>query len=411
MASPSDQPGQPRKPISRIALILQSVAVGGMETHCVDLAAEYVRRGIKVLAVLPEAPLFDDLASRFRAGGAAVARLDTDARAGRLAQLRRWPRLIQTLRSFDPDVLHEHTGGATGGFSMIALGRCLTRATVAITEHDVPVLRPPWQQRLARHGIDFCSHAVVAVSRRNARLRAERLGAPDGHAVVLNGVPLPAATAEERAENRRRIREQAGIAPSAVVVGSVVRLSSDKGLDTLLAAVELAVPQAPFELLLVGDGPLRAALERQRQGLRAAEHIHFGGHQPQPFQFMDAMDVFVLPVPAGSMSIALLEAMARGLPPVITFGGPEEAVIPEETGLTAAPSDPPALAAALARLVSDGALRERLSAAAAAHVAQHFSVGRVVDDLLDVYAGAAGRHVPDRLRATAAPNPRPGSGA
>jgi glycosyltransferase involved in cell wall biosynthesis len=111
------------------------------------------------------------------------------------------------------------------------------------------------------------------------------------------------------------------------------------------------------------------------------------------------MDVFVLAVPAGSMSISLLEAMARGLPPIITFGGPEEAVIHAVTGLCPPPINPPALAEAIARLIDDVPLRRQLGAAAAEHVRRHFSVQRVADDLLEVYANAPRGILPRRLRA------------
>jgi glycosyltransferase involved in cell wall biosynthesis len=110
------------------------------------------------------------------------------------------------------------------------------------------------------------------------------------------------------------------------------------------------------------------------------------------------MDVFVLAVPAGSMSIALLEAMARGVASIITFPGPEEPVIDEQTGLTAPPADPRGLAGVIRRAVLDPDLRARLGASGAAHVRQSFSLRRVADDLLDVYAAAGVGRVPPTLR-------------
>jgi len=192
------------------------------------------------------------------------------------------------------------------------------------------------------------------------------------------------------------------------VVGSVVRLAPGKGLDDLIRAFAIARATVPVRLLLVGDGPLRDELGQTALDLGVSEAVHFAGQRSEPGPFVDAMDVFVLAVPAGSMSIALLEAMARGAPPVITFCGPEEAVIDGETGLGAPPSDPPGLAAVLVRICEDTALRARLAASAAAHVRAHFSVERVADDLLELYASVAQGGVPDRLRADAAPNPRPG---
>ena len=395
--------------IKRVVLALQSTAVGGMETHVIDLAAEYRRRGITVLGLVPAGADFDGVAARMAAGGARVARADTDARHGRLAQIGTFRALTTGLRTFSPDAVHVHTGGATGGAGLVALARVATNATVVITEHDVPAVAPSLRQRLARQSIDRAAHAVIAVSRRNAGLRAARLGAHSRHfVVVLNGVPLPTATSAERLCGRRSVRQRFGIACDEVVIGSLVRLAEGKGLETLLPAFAEVRAEHPCRLLLVGDGPLRGELGAMATSLGIAGDVAFAGHQPQPAAYLDAMDIFALAVPAGSMSIALLEAMARGLPPVITFGGPEEAVIHGETGLTSPPGDVDALAEALGSLVADDCPRRQLGVAAEEHVRRNYSVARVADDLLAVYAGARGDVVPARLRAHGPPDQRPG---
>jgi len=397
-----------QKPIRRVVLALQSTAVGGMETHVIDLAAEYVRRGITTTVFVPEAPLFDAVAARVTTAGATVLRLDTDARGGRCQQLPRLARLGRTLRALHPDAVHLHTGGATGGLGFVALARAATGATVVVTEHDVPVEAPTRPAQATRFAMDHLGHTLVAVSRRNARLRRERLGVRcASFAAILNGVPIDDTAEGGRAAAREQVRASLGIEPGATVVGSLVRLAEGKGLLDLLRAFAIVRAQTPCDLLLVGDGPLRPDLEALAAELGIAAHVHFAGNQAAPAPYLDAMDVFALAVPAGSMSIALLEAMGRGLPPVITFCGPEEAVIPGETGLGAEPRNPESLAASLAMLATNPGLRRRLGAAAAAHVRRHFSVARVADDLLELYA-LHGAPTPPRLRADGPANPRPG---
>ena len=370
----------------RILLVLQTAKVGGMETHCLDLAGEYVRRGIAVAVVLPCWHEFDDLARNFQRRGARVLRIPTDARDGRRPQLAGLARLARLLRGWRPDAVHLHTGGATGGAAVVALARA-AGATTVITEHDVPREGAGRKDRLARRAIDRLAHAVVAVSHRNADVRRERLGRGAAHgAVVLNGVPLPALAKGEQQRNREQIRAQLGVAPATPLIGCVVRLAEGKGLDTLLRAFALVRAERECALLLVGDGPLRSELEALAAELGVHDALRFAGQQADPAPWFDALDVFALAVPAGSMSIALLEALARGLPAVITFWNPDEALIPEQTGLAAPPNDPPALAAQIARLVDDPELRQRLGAHAAAHVAAHYSVARVADDLLAIYA-------------------------
>lgn len=387
----------------RVLLVVQSMVAGGMEAHAVDLAAEFVRRGFAVAAVVPT----DALARRFAAGGATAAVITTDARRGRLAQLRGGWRLLRMLRAWRPDVVHLHTGGTTGGLMVVALARLATRATVVHTEHDVPRARPSFREgRVWKALSDRACHALVAVSRRNAGIRQARLPAPPHKvAVVLNGVPEPPSSPVPDPALRRSTRARLGIGDDVVLVGSVVRLAAGKGIPDLIRAFALTRASPPPALVLVGDGPLRAEAESLAHELGVADRVRFAGHQADPVPYLDAMDAFALAVPSGSMSIALLEAMVRALPCVITFGGPEEAVVDEVTGLCASPEDPADLARALQSLIDDPALRRRLSAAAADYVRRQFSVARVANDLLEVYTTARAARLPERLRADRTPAP------
>lgn len=383
-------------PFERLLLAVQSTSPGGMETHCVDLAAEFGRRGVAVTVVLPEPELFDPLSDRFRLAGAAVVRLETTAYRGRRAQLRRVRALFNLMRDVRPDVVHLHTGGATGGLLLVLVARFGSSARVVVTEHDVPSEHPQLSSRLSRFVLDRLAFGLVAVSQRNAELRRSRLGVPVGKLVsILNGVPILESTPAERRDNRGAIRSRLGLAADAVVIGSLVRLAAGKGLDDLVRAFAIVLRAQPSHLVLVGEGPLRAEIEAQAREMGVAQALHLVGNQAQPLPYLDAMDVFALAVPAGSMSIALLEAMARGLPPVITFCGPEEAVIDGQTGLCAPPNDPEGLASVLIQLVADPRRRAELGKAAARHVRQQFSVGRVADDLVSVYgAGGAAKPTP-----------------
>jgi glycosyltransferase involved in cell wall biosynthesis len=384
-------------------LVVQSTSVGGMETHCVDVCTELVHRGVGVLAIVPEPQAFDDLGERFFRAGASVTRLDTHGLHGRTRQVLRLISLIQICRQWRPEVVHLHTGGATGGLAVVLAARYAARAVTVITEHDVPVPSPSRHQRISRWQIDRQVHAIIAVSKRNARLRADRLKTPPHKLVsILNGVPIAKVSQAVRRRNRRDIRADMGIQSNDVVLGSLVRLAEGKGLHDLLRAFALA-RQPSSKLLIVGDGPLHSELETLASELGIAGDVRFAGHRSEPTPFLDAMDAFVLAVPAGSMSVALLEAMARGLPPVITFCGPEEPVIDGETGLCGPPSDPAGLAIVLRRLISGAELRRQLGRDAEAYVRRHFSIERVVDDLTEVYRRSRGA-VPARLRVDSAPS-------
>ena len=401
---------RPASESARIMLVVATSAFGGMETHCIDLAAEFIRRGSRVAAIIPSSGDLGPLEARFRGAGAEVMQYNLDARQGRAAQIRDWPRLVRDVRAWRPDVVHVHSGGPSGGVALVAAARMASQSVVVLTEHNAPSERTPRAQRVFRRWMDRWSDAVIAVSRLNAEVRTRRIGSPRGKfVVVLNGVPVFDVSSELQCENRKRVRSQLAIDPSAVLVGSVVRLVDGKGLDDLLGAVSLVNRQLNAALLLVGSGPLQTELEALSTRLGIRERVYFSGHQDEPAPYVDALDVFVLPVPVGSMSIALLEAMSRGVASAITFCGPEgSSHSGKETGLCAPRNDPAGLASVLERAIQDPMLRARLGSTGAAHVARHFSVGRVADDLLEIYAAARSGQMPRRLRADAPPSPRPG---
>jgi glycosyltransferase involved in cell wall biosynthesis len=386
-----------------------------METLCLGVSAELHRRGLEVAVVLPRNAPFDVLQARFVAAGAIVHRLNTDSRSSRLGQLKDLFSFVRLLRRWRPDVVNLQTGGATGGVAVIALSRLITPAAVVATEHDVPVTPRPSLRRPSRRSfawfaralLDHLCHAVIAVSRRNAQLRRQWLDPGASRvAVSLNGVPIEETSPAERLSQRARVRTELGLEDSAVVIGTLCRLAPGKGLDDLLEAFALVHQDHACELVLVGDGPLREDLELQASRLGVRHCVHFAGYHEDAKPYLSAFDVFVLAVPAGSMSIALLEAMSHGLPAVITFHGPEEAVVPEQTGLTAQPHDPSSLAASLKRLVQDSGLRSRLGASAAEHVRRHFSIARVTDDWLEIYSSCRSG-IPARLRSDRLPGHAP----
>ena len=345
-----------------VLILTQSTAMGGQETQALYLADYLHRDGWNVSFCVPRDPQFDALAAT-AAEFAAVQRLDSDARHGRLHQVAELLRLWRFMRRTGASVTHVHTGGATGGLAP-AVVSALARSRSVRTEHDVPRELPGWKMRLSTDLSDRLYHSVVAVSRRNARLRIQRLGRQHNMAVVLNGVPEPQTRLDD--SERAAIRGEWGFREDDVVFGCLVRLAEGKGLDTLLDAFALFASKFPrARLLLVGDGPLKEHLQKRASELGVADAVVFAGFHTQPAPLVQAMDAFVLAVPAGSMSIALLEAMALGVPPIITFGGPEEAVIDGECGFTARPNDPDHLARQMCRLAIDEPLRLRMGDAAA----------------------------------------------
>src|SRR5690606_38745504 len=145
-------------------------------------------------------------------------------------------------------------------------------------------------------------------------------------ATVLNGIPV--GRFSRGVEARARARERLGIPPDAAVLGCVGRLVELKNHRLLLACLpRLATAHPGLRLLLVGDGPVEAALRDEARALDIADRVVFAGACDDVPALLPALDVFVLPSLTEGLSIALLEACAAGLAVVASeVGGNPEIV-------------------------------------------------------------------------------------
>ena len=140
-----------------------------------------------------------------------------------------------------------------------------------------------------------------------------------------------------------------GIRPTVIAVG---RLSLQKGFDILLSAFARGGLPSEWQLVILGDGPERPALQAQIDALGLTNNVLMPGIVAEPEQWLQHADLFVLPSRDQGFPNALLEAMNCGLP-VIAFdcpSGPGEIVRNEQTGVLLPPGDTDALATAITRL-------------------------------------------------------------
>jgi len=160
-----------------------------------------------------------------------------------------------------------------------------------------------------------------------------------------------------------------------------------KGFEYLIRAMA----SVNGHLLLVGEGPLQAKLERQAFEAGVRDRITFLGRvsQDEVIGYYHAADVFVMPSIARSeaFGIAQLEAMACGKPVVNTrlLSGVPFVSLDGVTGTTVTPADAGELASAINRLLDDPGLREKYGAAAAQRARTEFSIETMVDRTLQLY--------------------------
>jgi glycosyltransferase involved in cell wall biosynthesis len=285
-----------------------------------------------------------------------------------------------------PEVLHNHMYRAelVGTRAAIALGAIgMRRPYVISTVHSSRVREPEDREELRR--LTPQMDRLVAVSRAMVeKIRDEgRVGAPVD--LVYNGVDLHRYDHQEPCCT---LREEYGMPPEASIVGVVARLEHEKGHRTLLEAWPRVLARVPDAyLLIVGEGHLRAELQRLADELGVASRVIFVGRRDDIPAVTAALDVAVLPSYREAQGIVVLEAMALSRPIVATrVGGIPEMIEDGVSGLLVPPHDAVALADAITRLLLDHPLADTIARRGHDVVHDRFSVEfmvRAVEDLYD----------------------------
>ncbi len=287
-------------------------------------------------------------------------------------------RVARLFRSWRVDVVH--TRNVESFFYGLPAARLAGVPAVIHSEHGRTFpekrLRVIVQRLLLRHAdaAFTVSEQLRADLVRELRLRSDRLD------VLYNGVDIARfhpAVRSASCEGTRPLR-----------IGSVGRLVPVKNYPLLLKAFASLPANVPTELVLVGEGPERAALEQLASELGIRARVKFAGHRNDVPQVLQGLDIFVLPSINEGMSNTLLEAMAAGLPVVASdVGGNREIVQDERSGLLFRSGDAEGAASRLLRLAKGADLRHGLGQAAAARVREHFSMEAMLRRYEALYRG------------------------
>jgi glycosyltransferase involved in cell wall biosynthesis len=236
-------------------------------------------------------------------------------------------------------------------------------------------------ERLAARWTD---RIITLTERGTEEHLAQGIGRRRQYVVVPSGVPTRAL--RERAPSRAWARARLGLTPDAFVIAAVGRFVPVKGFDLLVAALpRILAETSDARVLLVGDGPERAALERASGALGVAAHVRFTGAVDDVVGCLAAADVLAVPSRNEGMGRVIVEAMALGIPVVGAAVGGIPAVIADgECGVLVPADDAGALADALARIGRDPMLRSKLGAAASVR-AEVFSTAVMEARTLEIY--------------------------
>ena len=340
----------------------------GGERQAFWLAERLMWKGHRsVMAVRPGEPL----ATKAEAAAIPIIPLSPFSEMDVMAALS----LRRAIRHENADLVHAHTGHAVALAALATMG---TRAKMVLTRRvSFPLKRNPaslWKYARADAMIAVCratANALVASGIESARITVAYSG------VDLTRVIPPASAAT---------LASLGVKTGAPLVVMVAALVGHKDPLTFVRAMEVARRTVPeVQALMVGEGDLRAEVEREIAILQLSDTVHLAGYRTDADSLMSVADVVALSSSDDGIGGVVIDAMSFGKPVAATAaGGIPEAVVNDETGLLVPIGDVNALGQAIARLLTDRELAGRLGANGIRR-APLFSIDNTVDRTLEVY--------------------------
>lgn len=253
---------------------------------------------------------------------------------------------------------------------------------------------------------DACVHITRATMRSFTETTPSFLQGNVTRRMIPNGIDAQRVRDIGARTDRQAKRASLGVPEDAFVVGNVARLHAAKGHPYLIEGFATVVKRIPnAHLVLVGWGPWEQKLRNQAADLGIGDRVHFAGKRLDVFELLATFDIFAFSSIHEGQGIAILEAMAAGLPLVATsVDGIPDMVRHEDTGLLVPPHDAGALAAGILRLKDEPALSAKMVASARKMVDEEFSieaVGRAYEELYEELLARHGIHVPAAARTAA----------
>lgn len=378
-----DGPGSVPGPI-RVLWLIKGLGPGGAERLLVS-AAEAHDRSRFALECAYVLPWKSALVPELEALGVPVHCLrGDDPRDPRWAL-----RLRRLLQGGRYDIVHAHLPLVAGvGRLVVRSLPSATRPRLVVTEHNAwsTFALPTRLLNSLTAGMD---DATIAVSE-DTKASVWRGAVRRRTRVIVHGLPVERARAERR--HRDEVRASLGIGPEELVVVTVANYRRQKAYPDLLATARAVLDRGlPARFVAMGQGPLEAEIRAEHARLGLGDRFLLLGYREDAGRVLAGADVFTLASLYEGLPVALMEALAVGLPVVATeVGGVAQAVRHGVEGLLVPPGRPDLLAQALIEVLSDAGRRSRLAAAAEARGAS-FEIAHSVRRIEDVYISVMGR--------------------
>jgi glycosyltransferase involved in cell wall biosynthesis len=358
------------------------------------LAGGLTSLGHEVQSVLSDHERMDELAAQLAEFGP-VVRLDYrntyDRKLrslGALLARRDIGRLARLLADLPADVIHVNKQNIEDGLDLLISAQRTKRPVVATvhvtrTMSGLRSVGGKLRDYVSKQVLRSMGCPLIAIARSGlADLAA--LGIDRSRLrLVWNGTSEP--TARERAgSDRDAVRRLWGCGPQDVVLGCVARIEPQK--NPLFIPSLLAKLPPNVHLVWIGDGSLRKSMEEKAAALGVADRMHLLGWQHNATSFLCGFDIFVLPSIYEGFPFAILEAMAAGLPCVVSdVDGVAEAVVDGQTGFVCPPNSLELWVSRIQTYLGDPGARQRAGMMASVRYREHFSLESMARKTVDVY--------------------------
>lgn len=301
----------------------------------------------------------------------------------------RYLRYLIAQEQYDILHCHQYTPFVYGVIASI-----FNRSKVVFTEHGrfYPEVAKP-KRKLINPVLALFTNKITAISKATAKAVVDFEYMPQHKVeIVYNGLKLDVDKLKKK-NSIQDLQNFLKIPQGAFLFGTIARLDPIKNHIMLIKAfAELCKKYKDLYLIIIGDGPMMRDLRILVTDLNMENNVVLTGFIVEPQKYLLAMDVFLLPSFSEGTSMTLLEAMACGVPPIVTnVGGNPEIVENNVSGLIVENDDQEGLASAMSKLLIDKNLRINVSAAAMERFRDTFKENHMVSNYMAIYCDLTGR--------------------
>ena len=365
----------------KIAHVIDSLGWGGAQKLLLTFTEAASRRGVEtlVISLKPNRSGKTGIAESLRLSGARVIELSYR----KLYDPRAIPTLISLFKTEQVDIVHTHLSHSIILGSLAAKASGISTVATLHNTQTNKMGRLSLRSRVELYCLRKITSRVIAVGE-NVAHNYRPILMKDILDVIPNAVSLAQRIS---VEERNAIRSELLVAPDQVFLIAVGRLQLQKGYyDMLTAFAQVQTHQPKAYLGIVGVGGLMGPLKEFTRSLGISDHVRFLGARSDVPRLLSAADVFINSSHWEGLSIAMLEAMAAGLPVVATSVGDAEILLQSGAGVLVQEKEPNAFANALDTLIADPLRMQVMGQTAREYVEKNYSSDLWLDKLLACYA-------------------------